>query len=245
MDLRAGIGVAGRERGGGSCPGAGIGGQPRPGAVDGLHRSAGGRSEDTRKDRTYRREIEPDLRSAAKFQPCTSSKARKRVRLAVLSGRFDAGSLVILPITRRLFTEDQTPCQRQLHIIPLPTGVATHGYLQGEQPWKIEQTKVGKPHITGTAKEAFHSEFLHPKAGESAQTNAGFLKCDPAAMVAVARWKKLVKTEQLYRSPVSAGPGFLFRLRTAVNGCLNPAKLRDFPGVPREHIFGSWKKRRR
>ncbi len=244
MDLRAGIGFAGRECGGGSCPGAGIGGQPRPGAVDGLHRSAGGRSEDTRKDRTYRRES--SLISGA--QPNSNPvphRRRESARLAVLSGRFDAGSLVILPITRRLLTEDQTPCQRQLHIIPLPTGVATHGYLQGEQPWKIEQTKVGKPHITGTAKEAFHSEFLHPKAGESAQTNAGFLKCDPAAMVAVARWKKLVKTEQLYRSPVSAGPGFLFRLRTAVNGCLNPAKLRDFPGVPREHIFGSWKKRRR
>ena len=58
-------------------------------------------------------------------------KTRKRVSFAVLSGGFDAGSPVILPIVFRLFAKDQTPCRGQLHIIPLATGAATHGYSPG------------------------------------------------------------------------------------------------------------------
>jgi hypothetical protein len=69
--------------------------------------------------------------------------------------------------------------------------------------------------------------------GEGAQTNAGFRACAPAAMVALVLQEKLVKIEQLYRSPVSVESGFLFRSRMAVISCLNLAKLRDSPGFSR------------
>ena len=81
--------------------------------------------------------------------------------------------------------------------------------------------------------------------GEGAQTNAGFRACAPAAIVALVLQEKLVKIEQLYRSPVSVQSGFLFRLRMAVNSCLNLAKLREISEISREGKLGGPNKKRR
>ena len=45
-----------------------------------------------------------------------------------------------------------------------------------------------------------------PMEVKRAQTNAGFRACAPAATIAFALQKKLVRTEQLYRSPVYREP---------------------------------------
>ena len=76
-------------------------------------------------------------------------------------------------------------------------GAATHGYLQGQQPRKIERMKVGKPYFTGMTEDASHSRILRlQREGENKQTSAGFRVCTPKATVAVELKKKLIKTGQ-------------------------------------------------
>jgi hypothetical protein len=81
--------------------------------------------------------------------------------------------------------------------------------------------------------------------GEGAQTNAGFRACAPAVVVALVLQEKLVRTEQLYRSPVSVQSGFLVRLRLAENSCLNLVKLREISEMSREGKLGGPNKKRR